>query len=67
MYVGGYSANGGGVWKWDGSSWSQIGGSGALCNDGMANVGSVAVDTIGNIYAVCGSSAIGGNIYVHQP
>ncbi len=67
VYVGGYSANGGGVWKWDGSSWSQIGGAGALCNDGMANVGSVAVDTIGNIYAVCGSSAIGGNIYVHQP
>ncbi len=66
VYASGYSTNGGGVWKWNGSSWSQIGGAGTMCDD-WGNVGSVSVDTIGNVYAVCGNRMIGGNVYVHKP
>lgn len=61
VYVGGITSDGyDGVWKWDGSSWSQIGGAGTIANC-YTNVSAIAVDTIGNIYATCGS------IYVHKP
>lgn len=62
VYVGGATSdNYSGVWKWDGNSWSQVGGAGTIAYYNCLNVRSVAVDTIGNIYAAC------GGVYVHKP
>jgi hypothetical protein len=47
-----YASTDGGVWSWDGSSWSQVGGSNAL-----GGVGVLAVSN-GTLYAQTGSTGI---------
>jgi hypothetical protein len=63
LYAGGshYTNGNSYVAKWDGNTWSELGGSKTTFND---NINSIATDAIGNVYAAGDFTNANGNYYV---